>query len=1001
MKLILNFIFLQKLIPQFCTLPDSSTGGHEVVIVTDSDSESGHQDSREAEAKASKKQPAKEECCISLMVPRLGDATVKLETSSNVSVINSDVSSGSGKRERKRQYEEPDDVQSKGLGTKTKANEDSHILPVSCSVGVSYISNCERVQQSKPDEPVGDQAVTSDLHSSATIKEENTEYLNKPLKKKLKQTDQSVGGTHKSRLSLVSKEPMTVLCKGNKSFVVTGGSGVGRQEKSRLLTGSPGLVVNNTISSHVDGDDIQLPVQHPGISYGDKNKSELKISPVKCHDKCAESSQVLEHLPLETENSPIEISISDDKEQLVAKKGQKRPKRRRIVSVFSSSDEDVEIDGCQQQLESPEQTTGNRKSGVQVLKGKRALLCTSENTSNSDCTPFEKTSTGSVDDVSTRSRKSHAPVQNSVSSVNECKGKSIAEVSKNADGSGSVEGRTLSEELFAQICQNKSVLKLERLDENMWQSEDLVVSKRANDSLNYTLVEDVIVVSDDSDEEFPSSQVFDDQKPSAELLKAEGKDAAHEERVFHKDVEDVDELVLVDDDSDFDDSWFKKLSQQDLEPEPVSEVLPQQLPVETGRRDRGSKEGSVKDMSVPQVAADGEETEKVPLVGDLLKTSHELKEKCKGQVNKHTNNAKTLIIDAPPLPPRRAFQRGISAEAATRLYQDQMDICQQVVKPRNIVSNATSKKKTDSRKKKVKPRLSIIDDPRNLTAKQKKQIADKRKEKLKAISEKEKMVAAASKKDSLKLRAEVRIKVTNKNRGAFLVEGAESTDGGAQVSNIVETSVLSSAEQKLHLDLEKLPKQGATKNSAPQPKRREARSSSAPVISVKALPRIPRLSERPSSSSSVTEPEVPSGAKVETTSLDRFPIPTRSFLTVPILKTSVPTRNTKEKKKVCFKSDSEMVQIRVIPVAEDSRLLPVAHKKDAPTPRKVVSQQLQQKGPDLEDVLYHVLCWNPKWLTVSHKCIHIIRIRLIYGHSTLPLYPLPLNSFRMVVIHLS
>jgi hypothetical protein len=335
------------------------------------------------------------------------------------------------------------------------------------------------------------------------------------------------------------------------------------------------------------------------------------------------------------------------------------------------------------------------------------------------------------------------------------------------------------------------------------------------------------------------------------------------------------------------------------------------------------------------------------------------------------------------------------------MYQEQMDVCQQDVKARNIVSNATSKKKTDSKKKKVKPRLSIIDEPCNLTAKQKKQIADKRKEKLKAISEKEKMVALASKKDSVKLRAEVRIKVTDKNRGAFLTAGAESTDGGAQVSNIVETSVLSSAEQKLHLDLKRLPQQGATKNSAPQPKRRDARSSSAPVISVKSLPRIPRISERPLSSSSVNEPEVPSGTKVETTSMDRFPIPTSSFLTAPILKTSVSTSNTKGKKKVCFKSDSEMVQIRVIPVAEDSRLLPVAQKKDAPTPRKVVSQPLQQKGPDLEDVLYHILCWNPKWLTVSHKCIHIIRIRLKYGHSTLPLYPFHLNSFWMVVIHLT
>ena len=111
---------------------------------------------------------------------------------------------------------------------------------------------------------------------------------------------------------------------------------------------------------------------------------------------------------------------------------------------------------------------------------------------------------------------------------------------------------------------------------------------------------------------------------------------------------------------------------------------------------------------------------------------------------------------------------------------------------------------------------------------------------------------------------------------------------------------------------------------------------------------------------------------------------------------SAPTRNTKEKKKVCFKNGSKMVQICVIPVARGSCLLPVANKKDAPIPRKVVSQQLQQKDPDLADVLYTVLCQDSKWMTVSHNCVHIIRIRLKYGHSTLPLYLFPLNSFSMV-----
>jgi hypothetical protein len=115
----------------------------------------------------------------------------------------------------------------------------------------------------------------------------------------------------------------------------------------------------------------------------------------------------------------------------------------------------------------------------------------------------------------------------------------------------------------------------------------------------------------------------------------------------------------------------------------------------------------------------------------------------------------------------------------------------------------------------------------------------------------------------------------------------------------------------------------------------------------------------------------------------------------------VPTGGTKEKKKVCFRNGSAMVQIRVIPLAEDARLRPVADIKDAPTPRKVASQQLQRKGPDLEDVLYHILSWNPKWLTVSLNCIHTSRISLQCGRSKRPLFPFPLKSFRMVAIQLS
>ena len=374
----------------------------------------------------------------------------------------------------------------------------------------------------------------------------------------------------------------------------------------------------------------------------------------------------------------------------------------------------------------------------------------------------------------------------------------------------SVKGKTHIEKPCVQFCKKEVAVQLKRVDEYIRKLDDTVVSKPANESLDYLLYEDIIVVNNESDVENASSQMFDDQKPSVELLKAEGYDAAHEE--FHKVVEGVDESLLEDDDIEFDDDLFKKLLQEDLQPEPVSELPPQQMPRDTGRRDMGPKEGCMKGVSLPQVAGDGEGTEKVPLAGD------EVKKKYKEQENKDSVNA---------------HEGG-------------------------------------------------------------------------------------------------RIKVTDKNRGTFLMEGAESTDGVAQILNITDPSVLSAAVQKIHLDLEKIPKQSGTKNSAPQPKRHESGSSS--VRSIKTLPRIPRLSEWASSSISVREPEVRSGAKVETSLLDRFP-----KSTIPILRTSAPTRNTKEKKKVCLKNFSEMLQIHVILVARGSHLLPVAHKKDAPTPRKVVS----------------------------------------------------------------
>jgi hypothetical protein len=90
-----------------------------------------------------------------------------------------------------------------------------------------------------------------------------------------------------------------------------------------------------------------------------------------------------------------------------------------------------------------------------------------------------------------------------------------------------------------------------------------------------------------------------------------------------KKVEDVDKLVLEVEDIEIDDDLFKNLLKQVLQLKPVSELPPQQLPVETQRRNV-ELENSVKEVSPTQVAASGEGTEKVPLAGGLLETGHEV-----------------------------------------------------------------------------------------------------------------------------------------------------------------------------------------------------------------------------------------------------------------------------------------------------------------------------------------------------------------------------------------
>jgi hypothetical protein len=123
------------------------------------------------------------------------------------------------------------------------------------------------------------------------------------------------------------------------------------------------------------------------------------------------------------------------------------------------------------------------------------------------------------------------------------------------------------EKQYAQLCKKKLVLQLKRIDQNVRKLDVTAILKPTCESVNYTLSEDQIVVIGDSDEEFSSSQVFDDQKHSVELPKAEVQDAASEWPVFHN-VVDV-EIVLEEEEVKLDDDLFKRLLEQDCKVEPL------------------------------------------------------------------------------------------------------------------------------------------------------------------------------------------------------------------------------------------------------------------------------------------------------------------------------------------------------------------------------------------------------------------------------------------------
>ncbi|CAG2060830.1 unnamed protein product, partial [Timema podura] len=329
-----------------------------------------------------------------------------------------------------------------------------------------------------------------------------------------------------------------------------------------------------------------------------------------------------------------------------------------------------------------------------------------------------------------------------------------------------------------------------------------------------------IIIIDDEDEQFPSSQIFD-SSPDPE----ENKASITEENKID---EFEDDLFQPENDlaSSDEDEWFSKLSQND-KIENSSALEEQRLEIADGlalkniiEEDSEEEIFSVrKQNSVKRTILDDEDEDEdednhddesnesftFGLPNNFRNDAQELDEKSKPPLEEISKSnekfekksavklGKSLLIDAPPMPPRRASNRGISIAEAERLYNDKATLVskhRKITEKKNLPSDQNDK---SSGKRKHASSGKDSGSSKDLTksSEKTKSLVDKRKAKLKEISQKHKESSEAVLNDNYnKVKAKARIKVTDKNRGAFLTEELNKSDKPSKISKESESKYI-------------------------------------------------------------------------------------------------------------------------------------------------------------------------------------------------------------------
>nr|CAD7400123.1 unnamed protein product [Timema cristinae] len=301
---------------------------------------------------------------------------------------------------------------------------------------------------------------------------------------------------------------------------------------------------------------------------------------------------------------------------------------------------------------------------------------------------------------------------------------------------------------------------------------------------NYSLGEDDIIIIDDEDEQFPSSQIFDsnsDPEENKVNITEENKIDEFEDDLFQPE----NDLASSDEDE-----WFSKLSQNDkiensnaLEEQRLENadgLALKNIVEEDSEEEIFSvrKQNSAKRTILDDDDNDDESNESFTfgLLNDFINDAQELNEQSKPlleEISKSNEKfekkfavklGKSLLIDAPPMPPRRASNRGISIAEAERLYNDKATLISKHRKmiekkklPSDQIDKSAEKRKHASSGKDSGSSKDLIKSSK--LSEKTKSLVDKRKAKLKAISQKHKESSEAALNDTYnKVKAKARIK---------------------------------------------------------------------------------------------------------------------------------------------------------------------------------------------------------------------------------------------------